>query len=188
MESIGSLAKRYGIARSTLLHYDRIGLLVPRERSKSGYRLYTTVEALRLEQILDLRKAGLALDGIRGLLEAEQGAVQQALTLRLGEINSDIERLREQQRFILGILRSPEAQAFVGVMNKRNWTDLLKTSGFSEQDMVRWHAEFERSAPERHQAFLEFLCIPEREIQVIRGWSRRAAKPNPPCSPQVDTP
>ncbi|MBU1002818.1 MAG: MerR family transcriptional regulator [Proteobacteria bacterium] len=188
MESIGSLAKRFGIARSTLLHYDRIGLLVPSERSKSGYRLYTAAEALRLERILELRKAGLALDGIRDLLEAEHGAVQQALTLRLGEINTDIERLREQQRFILGVLRSPEAQAFVGIMNKKHWTDLLRASGFSEQDMVRWHGEFERSSPDRHQAFLEFLCIPVQEIEGIRNWARRWARRNPPCDPAQNTP
>jgi len=176
MESIGTLGKRLGVARSTLLHYDRIGLLRPRERSKSGYRLYDAAEARRLERILELRRAGLALDEIGALIDARQSTVQQALALRLAEIDKDIERLREQQRFILGVLRSPEARVNVGVMNKATWTELLTASGFSEEDMVRWHADFERSAPDRHQAFLEFLCLPEAEVAAIRRWSARLSR------------
>jgi hypothetical protein len=37
--------------------------------------------------------------------------------------------------------------------------------------MRRWHKEFERSAPEEHQEFLEFLHIPSDEIKSIRHWS-----------------
>jgi len=49
----------------------------------------------------------------------------------------------------------------------------MKASGFSEADMRKWHAEFERSAPEEHQEFLAFLHIPEKEIRSIREWSRK---------------
>jgi hypothetical protein len=38
--------------------------------------------------------------------------------------------------------------------------------------MRRWHAEFEKSAPQEHQEFLEFLHIPEQEVTSIREWSR----------------
>jgi hypothetical protein len=40
--------------------------------------------------------------------------------------------------------------------------------------MREWHVEFERDAPDRHQAFLEFLQIPPDEIEAIRGWAREA--------------
>ena len=43
---------------------------------------------------------------------------------------------------------------------------------FSEDDMRRWHMEFEKSAPSEHQEFLEFLHIPSDEITKIRDWSR----------------
>jgi hypothetical protein len=39
--------------------------------------------------------------------------------------------------------------------------------------MNRWHAEFERSAPEEHQEFLEFLHIPAEEVATIRTQSRK---------------
>ncbi len=50
----------------------------------------------------------------------------------------------------------------------------MRAAGFSEADMRRWHAQFEKSAPQEHQEFLEFLHIPTAEIQSIRDWSRKA--------------
>ena len=52
----------------------------------------------------------------------------------------------------------------------------MKASGFTEDDMHRWHAEFERMAPEEHREFLEFLHIPDGEIRSIREWSRGAQR------------
>jgi hypothetical protein len=49
----------------------------------------------------------------------------------------------------------------------------MKASGLTEADMHRWHAEFEKAAPEEHREFLEFLHIPAEEIQTIRDWSRK---------------
>jgi len=51
---------------------------------------------------------------------------------------------------------------------------IMKAAGFSEDDMRRWHAEFEKSAPGEHQEFLEFLHIPPEELTRIREWSRKA--------------
>ena len=65
-----------------------------------------------------------------------------------------------------------------------SWAELMKAfeagnpraglgeqTGFSEDDMHRWHVEFEKSAPAEHQEFLEFLHIPSAKIQRIREWS-----------------
>jgi hypothetical protein len=55
---------------------------------------------------------------------------------------------------------------------KEKWVSIMKAAGFDEADMRRWHVEFERSAPDEHQEFLEFLHIPKEEIASIREWSR----------------
>lgn len=175
METIGRLAARFDLSRAALLHYAKIGLLEASERSKSGYRLYTDQDARRLARIRTYRQAGLSLARIAALLNTEDGSPAEALTARLEDINADIARLRGQQRFILGILETPEARQKV-LMNKDTWVDLLRSAGLSEDDMVRWHAEFERSDPHKHQQFLEFLCIPSREAQAIRAWSKRKAR------------
>lgn len=60
-------------------------------------------------------------------------------------------------------------------MTKDRWVAVMRAAGFTEADMHRWHREFEKSAPEDHQAFLEFLHIEAGEIARIREWSRAQA-------------
>jgi hypothetical protein len=49
----------------------------------------------------------------------------------------------------------------------------MKSAGFSEDDMRRWHSEFEKAAPQEHEEFLKFLHIPAEEAAGIREWSRK---------------
>ena len=58
-------------------------------------------------------------------------------------------------------------------MNKELWVSLLEAAGFSEKDMRKWHRQFERTAPDLHMLFLQQLHIPENEIQMIRGLSKK---------------
>jgi hypothetical protein len=58
------------------------------------------------------------------------------------------------------------------MVTKEKWVAIMRASGFNDDDMRRWHAEFEKSAPGEHQEFLEFLHIPANEVKTIRDWSR----------------
>lgn len=173
MATVGKLARRFGLSRSTLLYYDRIGVLRPSGRTGGGYRIYTDGDAKRLELICTYREAGLSLADIRRILSAPAGELASVLERRLDELNDEIRRLRNQQKLIVKLLQRKRALAEIGVMNKQQWISLLKASGFTEEDLDRWHIEFERTAPDKHQQFLEFLCIPDEEIREIRAWSRK---------------
>jgi len=59
------------------------------------------------------------------------------------------------------------------MVTKEKWVAIMKAAGFSDDEMHRWHAEFEKAAPEEHQEFLEFLHIPAPEIRTIRDWSKK---------------
>ena len=58
------------------------------------------------------------------------------------------------------------------MISKDKWVEIMAASGFTEADMQRWHAEFEKSAPDEHQEFLQFLHVPAEDIARIREWSR----------------
>lgn len=60
-------------------------------------------------------------------------------------------------------------------MTKEKFVSVLKAAGLTEEEMRRFHREFEKNAPEDHQEFLEFLKIAPEEIQQIRAWSRGEA-------------
>jgi DNA-binding transcriptional MerR regulator len=66
---VGEFAGLTGVSIRTLHHYDQIALLRPSARSEAGYRLYTTHDLLRLQQILTLRYLGFSLASIREILE-----------------------------------------------------------------------------------------------------------------------
>ncbi len=170
--SISALGRAFGLSRSALLHYDRIGLLRPSRRSAKGYRVYTGADARRLEEICTLRRAGLGLEEIRALLE-DGGGRGQALERRLRSLDGEIRSLQAQQRMIVGLLRRPELLEGRAAMDKAAWVALLRASGFSEADMTRWHEAFEASDPERHQRFLEFLGLDPAEIGALRSRSTR---------------
>ena len=171
MYTIGRLGRKFNLSRSTLLYYDSIGLLKPSSRTESAYREYSEKDAKRLEQICTYRKAGLALKHIKSILDAPQHCLVETLQRRLDELNEEIRRFREQQRFILELLQAPDLFDQIGVMNVGTWTSLLSSCGLTEADMRRWHAEFERLAPEKHRQFLEFLCLPDSRIETIRSWA-----------------
>jgi MerR family transcriptional regulator, thiopeptide resistance regulator len=176
--SISRLARRFGLSRSTLLYYDRVGLLSPSARSAAGYRLYGARDAKRLEAICRYRGIGLELAGIRGLLDEEGRATRasrtaQLLEARLVQLNAEVERLREQQRVIVGLLARPGRLGRARVLDKRGWVAILRASGLDDAAMHRWHVEFERMAPDAHREFLESLGIPKPEVARIRRWSRR---------------
>lgn len=135
---------------------------------------YSEKDAGRLEQICRYRRAGLALEDIRQILDTRGGKLAVVLERRLDELNGEIQRLQEQQQFIVGLLENRGRLARVRVMNRDRWVSLLTAAGFSPEDMRRWHIQFERSAPEEHREFLEFLCITKREIRHIRSWAAAA--------------
>ena len=58
------------------------------------------------------------------------------------------------------------------MVTKEKWVAVMRAAGFTDDDMHRWHAQFEKSAPREHQEFLEFLHIAPAEIKTIREQSR----------------
>ena len=175
--SVGKLARRFGLSRTALLYYDRIGLLRPSSRSGSNYRLYGEEEVARLEAICRYRGAGLSLSEIREILQAEADRTSAVLARRLEALNREIGELREQQRIVLRLLKGRASLGRVRALDKQRWVALLRASGLSDGDMERWHTEFERREPEAHQDFLESLGISPGEIRRIRELSRRGWQP-----------
>lgn len=167
--TLGRLARATGLARSSLLHYEALGLLKPLARSDAGYRLYGTAEVQRLQAIRRYREAGLSLEAIARLLDSPQATGPAALLeQRLLALSDEVQRLREQQQGLARLLAMPEFLAQRTARGKADWVALLRQAGFSDEDMRRWHADFEAAAPEQHAAFLASLGLPPEEVASIR--------------------
>lgn len=66
--SIGELSRRSGVNIETIRYYERITMLPPPPRTRSGRRVYGPAEARILAFIRRSRELGFALDEIRALL------------------------------------------------------------------------------------------------------------------------
>jgi DNA-binding transcriptional MerR regulator len=173
MWNVTELARRCGLSRSTLLYYEKLGLLGRARRSAANYRCYTEADLARLNQICVYRNAGLKLADIGVLLKRRDGDAVAVLKRRMAEIDREVEHLREHQRNILKLLQI-QALGRDPMLTKEKFVAVLKGAGFTEEQMRRWHQEFEKRAPAEHQEFLEFLHIPAAEITEIRAASRKA--------------
>ena len=173
MYTIGDLVKEFNLSRSTLLYYDKVGLLKPSARTESDYRLYSEQDFNRMSKIALYKKAGLSLDAIGEILDSAEDQLTHILEQRLESLNSEMSRIREQQRFVLQLLGKNSLLKNVKVMSKAQWIKILQDSGMDQAAMHQWHVEFERNLPEAHHDFLEALGMSRREIEAIKALARK---------------
>jgi MerR family copper efflux transcriptional regulator len=99
--TIGTIAKRVGVAIDTIRYYEREGLLPPPARRASGYRSYDEGALVQLRFIRRAKGLGFTLDEIRELLalsrDRQHGvkAVKRRAQQRLAAIE---QRIAELQR------------------------------------------------------------------------------------------
>lgn len=169
---IRELAQRAGLSRTSLLHYESLGLLTPARRDSNGYRLYGPEQIERLRAIRAYRDAGLSIPAIQSLLASKPDVSMKLLEDRLLDIDREINSLRQQQITLARLLAQATSEFPGKVKSKDGWVALMRSAGLSEEDMMRWHAVFEAQAPEAHQKFLESLSLSAAEVAAIRKRAR----------------
>lgn len=168
MLTISALAKQFNLSRTTLLYYEKKGLLKPHYISQNGYRCYGHDEIKRLETIVSYRAYGLPISNIIALLEPSHISQFEILENHFKGLEAEIKKLRSQQRIIIELFKTSIILKDKH-MNKDRWVEIMTAAGFTQADMVKWHQKFEELEPEEHQKFLESLKISAEEISKIRA-------------------
>jgi DNA-binding transcriptional MerR regulator len=100
---VGELARSSGKTVRALHLYEELGLLVPVERSKGGYRLYDADSVTRVRWIGKLQEMGFSLSDIQtmarqweqsGSAPGAMAKVERLLTEKLAETREQMERLQ----------------------------------------------------------------------------------------------
>ena len=101
--TIGELARRTEVTRDTIRFYERVGLLPPPTRTRSGYRIFGEADVRRVRFVREAQSIGLTLDGIQELLSVSEmqtpeecHKVAEQLARRIDEIDG---KIRELQTF-----------------------------------------------------------------------------------------
>lgn len=105
--TIGALARAAGVPTSTVRYYEREGILRPRSRSKSNYRLYSEADLNRLRFIRAAQVTGFTLDDIAAILRPTSCTqVQARIEQRLAAVARRRKGLRQLERVLSGALEA----------------------------------------------------------------------------------
>ncbi len=101
---IGEVADILGVATSALRYYERRGLVTADGRV-SGHRRYGSSTVRRLVFVQMLQDAGLSLDDIQGVLEADDNAAWKDIARqRLVQLDDEITRLQHSRELLAAAL------------------------------------------------------------------------------------
>lgn len=104
---VGELAKRSGIAASTLRYYEKLELLRTASRNASGYREYTKETVDQLALIRRAKELGFSLREIRSLLARPRGASREsvlaAVASKLAQLERERKSLGSKERKLRGV-------------------------------------------------------------------------------------
>ena len=163
---ISELAKAVGISRSTLLYYEKKGL-ISGKRGDNGYRYYSDSHLQRLFLLKQLQAGGLTLNECQTFLDAKID--QQKLSERLEVLDQEIQK-KQQARQLLA--------ALLGQTSMRSWhqmtdqlapdahMDWLKQQGFTEKQAL--HLKWLSKDMNTHDSYMaDFMVV----FQALDYWS-----------------
>jgi DNA-binding transcriptional MerR regulator/predicted O-methyltransferase YrrM len=136
MFSISALARSVGLSRSTLLYYEKLGLLQG-QRQRNGYRVYSDADRQRLLLLQRFQAGGLSLKECQECLDGKIDRDQ--LSRRLETLQAEIEAKSRSRDLLSALLGRDSLKAWHEDVERlapdlhRDW---LVTQGFSSEDAV----------------------------------------------------
>lgn len=195
---VREVAEISGVSVRALHHYDELGLLVPKQRTEAGYRLYDDEDLLRLQQILLGRELGLSLEDVRRSLDepgfdrrsqlvaqrAELMKRAQETAAMLRAVESALSKLEGQSRDMKDIFEGFDPSRYEAEAEQR-WGDTeafreskRRTKRYTREDWQHVFAEQQRIYAELHESLAagatssapEVLAAAERHRLSIDRW------------------
>lgn len=135
---VKEVAHLTGISVRALHHYDEIGLLVPRGRTRAGYRLYDDDDLLRLQQIVIGRELGLSLEEIRRSLDDPGFDQKRALLDQKRQLQERRDQTEAMIRAVDAALAVLDAGGSGDPMEMKNLFDGFDPSKYEAEAQERW--------------------------------------------------
>jgi ubiquinone/menaquinone biosynthesis C-methylase UbiE len=127
---IGEFAKRSGVTVKTLLHYDKIGLFKPSQKTDSGYRIYCEDDFLKLQQITTLKFIGLSLNEISHILHESGESLESMISIQK-------KALEEKKKHIDAVIdvfnKAKNAAKKNGFLDANNLIDIIKITNMESR-------------------------------------------------------
>lgn len=137
MYLITELATKAGISRTTLLYYEKLGLIRGMRR-ENGYRFYGERDLQRLYLIKQLQSAGLSLKECQSCLDEKIDKT--TLRERLIQLEHEIEEKVKARDLLLGLIGEKSQRELHISLNQKapnEYANWLQNQGFEEKDALR---------------------------------------------------
>ncbi|MCG7491044.1 MerR family transcriptional regulator [Vibrio sp. Of14-4] len=137
MYLISELAAKVGVSRTTLLYYERLGL-VTGQRLDNRYRYYSEGDLQRLILIQQLQSAGLSLKECQECLQAKLD--KSLLESRLNQLNEEIEKKQHARELLMALLgkgSQRELHQSLGKNAPNAYLNWLHAQGYCEKEALR---------------------------------------------------
>ncbi|MCD8309280.1 MAG: MerR family transcriptional regulator [Clostridia bacterium] len=184
--TVGETAKECGLTAEALRHYDRIGLVSPREKDKfTGYRYYDADDVVRLKTIRMLKAMAIPLDEIRRLLSLDDlkevteafSHFERQAEIKIAQLNEGLDYMRRVRRVYENLCDSAKTYAdgeiFIRSCPERIF--LLAPQGEAPHaaNLWRYHETFYRFLGKKADLF---TFTDKAAVLTENGGSRLAAE------------
>lgn len=122
-----------------LQFYDDIDLLKPTKRNKSGYRLYTDNDLLRLQQIITLKYLGLSLNDIKDVIKNSNFDVLKSLQIQSQILADNAEKIQEASKLLRYIAAQIEAGQVINWESTSIITKILEMNTMNDAVKIKYH-------------------------------------------------
>jgi len=146
--TISELAHRCGLARSTLLYYEKLGVIAG-TRAANGYRHYDEGDLQRLQMVQALQAGGLSLKQCLACLAGEID--QAALRARVEELDGELARMQRARDLL---------------------ADLAGLRARSGDEFKAWQLRLQREAPEAYFAWVMRQGFSEQDRYQLQWLSK----------------
>lgn len=184
MYQISEVARLVGLSRTTLLYYEKLGLLKSK-RQNNGYRLYSNTDVQQLRLLQQLQAGGLTLEECRLCLQAKVD--KHLLQSRLQQLEHDIAAKQQARGLLLALLGQKPLRSFHQLVDKvapeahLTW---LQQQGFDEKQAL--HLKWLSKDMNEHDRYMaDFMAVfqglerwgPGSEQDTLRALAMVAQKP-----------
>jgi len=112
--TISKIASMAGISTKTLRYYEKLGLFIPSARSKSGYRLYSDEDIVKLQRILLFKQLDFPLRQIDSIVNDQNCNLETALKLRLDILENSADKYTQLAKMTEKILKNSKNEIKIG--------------------------------------------------------------------------
>ncbi|WP_225732781.1 MerR family transcriptional regulator [Pseudoclavibacter sp. CFCC 11306] len=177
--SVGDTASLVGVSVRTLHHWDDIGLVVPRHRSRSGYRAYDGDDIGRIHRVLIYRELGFSLASIQEILDDPTVDEEQQLREQRRIIGNRIGRLSEMAAGIDRLLAARETGTRLSMQEQaeifgQDWRPEWAEEAYERWGDSREWTQFEQnvaqlSADERARIYDQGEAVQRELVEAKRA-------------------